>query len=158
MQLRIYAIEVLTVIVIIWRIIGPASQLVVTDESSSFPGKHLCTFFGINTDFTYLFIPAFCFELLLFFLAITSRVSLNNMRERKATPGTSSLRTVIGTRMVIDFKEHCSHRLSSEPIMIVGEESARQVTNHDQSNEGDEEMQPVKSDEESTEVITYEEL
>ncbi|KAG2107066.1 uncharacterized protein F5147DRAFT_220896 [Suillus discolor] len=69
-----------------------SSKPIVTDESSSFPGKHLCTFSGINTDFTYLFIPAFCFELLLFFLAITSRVSLNNMRERKATPGTSSLR------------------------------------------------------------------
>ncbi|KAG2099901.1 uncharacterized protein F5147DRAFT_617277 [Suillus discolor] len=230
MQLRIYAMyrrtrrilvilvfaffsEVLAVVVIIWRTIGPASQLVVTDESSSFPGKHLCTFSGINTDFTYLFIPVFCFELLLFFLAI--RVSLNNMRERKATPGTSSLRvnsfmgilvrdsilyffinlamcvivmslwrnaaalhanisipfimlveTIIGTRMVINFKEHCSRRSTLEPIMItgsiyfagVGEESARQVTNHDQSNEGDEEMQPVKSDEESTEIITYEEL
>ncbi|KAG1804374.1 hypothetical protein EV424DRAFT_1432242 [Suillus variegatus] len=224
MQLRIYAMyrrtrrilmilvfaffsEVLAIIVIIWRTIGPASQLVVTDESSSFPGKHLCTFSGINTDFTYLFIPVFCFELLLFFLAI--RVSLNNMRERKATPGTSSLCVnsfmsilvrdsilyffinlamcvivmslwrnaaalhanisippIIGTRMVINFKEHCSRRLISEPIMItgsicfagVGEESARQVTNYDQSNEGDEEMQPVKSDEESTEVITYEEL
>ncbi|KAG1800446.1 uncharacterized protein HD556DRAFT_1524973 [Suillus plorans] len=249
MQLRIYAMyrrtrrilmilvfaffsEVLAVVVIIWRTIGPASQLIVTNESSSFPGKHLCTFSGINTDFTYLFIPVFCFELLLFFLAI--RVSLNNMRERKATPGTSSLRvnsfmsilvrdsilyffmlasstsyvpnhrliidlsrnlamcvivmslwrnaaalhanisipfimlveTIIGTRMVINFKEHCSRRLNSEPIMItgsihfagVGEESARQVTNYDQLNEGDEEMQPVKSDEESTEVITYEEL
>lgn len=230
MQLRIYAMyrrtrrilmilvfgffsEVLAVIVIIWRTIGPASQLVVTNESSSFPGKHLCTFSGINTDFTYLFIPVFCFELLLFFLAI--RVSLNNMRERKATPGTSSLRlnsfmsilvrdsilyffinlamciivmslwrnaaalhanisipfvmlvqTIIGTRMVINLKEHCSRRLDLEPIMItgsihfagVGEESARQVTDYDHSNEGDEEMQPVKSDEESTEVITYEEL
>ncbi|KAG1902582.1 uncharacterized protein F5891DRAFT_1171931 [Suillus fuscotomentosus] len=237
MQLRIYAMyrrtrrilmvlvfafssEVFAVIVIIWRTIGPASQLVVTDESPSFPGQHLCTFSGINADFTYLFIPVFCFELLLFFLAI--RVSLNNMRERKATPGTSSLRvnsfmsilgarqhfiflhvsvilflnlamcvivmslwrnaaalhanisipfimlvqTIIGTRMVINFKEHCSRRLNSEPVMItgsihfagVGEESARQVTNYDHSNEGDEEMQPVKSDEESTEVIIYEEL
>ncbi|KAG2153571.1 uncharacterized protein EDB93DRAFT_224759 [Suillus bovinus] len=230
MQLRIYAMyrqtrwilmilvfsffsEVLAVVVIIWRTIGPTSQLVVTDKSSIFPGKHLCTFSGINTNFTYLFIPVLCFEVLLFFLAI--RVSLNNMRERKATPGPSSLRvnsfmsilvrdsilyffinlamcaivmglwrnaaalhatisipfimlvqTIIGTRMVINFKEHCSRRLSSEPIMITGsiyfagvvEETGRQGTIHDQSNESDEEMQPVKSNEESAEVITYEDI
>lgn len=230
MQLRIYAMyqrtrrilvilvfaffsEVLAVVVIIWRTIGPTSKLVVTDEP--FPGKHLCSFSGINTDFVYLFIPVFCFETLLFFLAI--RISLNNMRQRKATPGTPSLRvnsfmsilvrdsilyffinlamcaivmglwrnlavlhanisipfimlleTVIGTRMVINFKEHCSRRLSSEPIMITGsirfagasEDTARLDTIHDQANEGegDEEMQPIKSDEESAEVITYEEL
>lgn len=228
MQLRIYAMyqrtrrilvilvfaffsEVLAVVVIIWKTIGPASKLVVTNEP--FPGKHLCSFSGISTDFVYLFIPVFCFEILLFFLAI--RVSLNNTRERKATPGTSSLRVnsfmsilvrdsilyffinlamcaivmalwrnlaalhanlsipfimfleiMIGTRMVINFKEHCSRRLSSEPIMITGsirfagasEETARIDTIHDQSNEGDEEMQPTKGDEDSAEVITYEEL
>jgi hypothetical protein len=203
--------EVLAVVVIIWKTIGPASKLVVTNEP--FPGKHLCSFSGISTDFVYLFIPVFCFEILLFFLAI--RVSLNNTRERKATPSTSSLRVnsfmsilvrdsilyffinlamcaivmalwrnlaalhanlsipfimfleiMIGTRMVINFKEHCSRRLSSEPIMITGsirfagasEETARIDTIHDQSNEGDEEMQPTKGDEDSAEVITYEEL
>jgi hypothetical protein len=70
---------------------------------------------------------------------------------------------VIGTRMVINLKEHCSRRLSSEPIMITGsirfagvsEETSRLSTTHVQVNEGDEEMQPVH-DEESVEVITYE--
>ncbi|KAG1886028.1 hypothetical protein F4604DRAFT_58763 [Suillus subluteus] len=228
MQLRIYAMyqrtrrilvilvlaffsEVLAVVVIIWRTIGPPSKFVVTNEP--YPGKHLCSFSRISTNFIYLFIPVFCFETLLFSLAI--RVSLNNTKERRATPGTSSLRvnsfmsilvrdsilyffinlamcaivmglwrnlaashanisipfimlleTVIGTRMVINFKEHCSRRLSSEPVMITGsirfagasDETARLDTIHDQSNEGDEEMQPIKSDEESAEVITYEEL
>ncbi|KAG1774006.1 hypothetical protein EV702DRAFT_1200735 [Suillus placidus] len=228
MQLRIYAMyrrtrwilmilvfaffsEVLAIAVIIWRTIGPTSKLVVTNEP--FPGKHMCSFSGINTNFIYLFIPVLCFEILLFFLAI--RVSLNNMREWRATPCTSSLRinsfmsilvrdsilyffinlamcaivmglwhnaaalhatisipfimlveTVIGTRMVINFMEHCSRRLSLEPIMITGsirfagvsEENARPGSIHDQSNEGDEEMQPIKDDKESAEVITYEEL
>jgi hypothetical protein len=201
--------ECLAVVVMIWRTIGPTSKLVVTDEP--FPGKHLCSFSGINTNFIYLFIPVLCFEILLFFLAI--RVSLGNMRERRATPGTSSLRMntfmsmlvrdsilyffinlamcaivmglwrnavalhanisipfimlvemVIGSRMVINLKEHCSRRLSSEPIMITGsirfagvsEETTRLGTIHDQSNEGDE-IQPVNGDEESVEVITYEE-
>lgn len=200
--------EFLAVIVMIWRTIGPTSKLVVTDEP--YPGKHLCSFSGINTNFIYLFIPVLCFEILLFFLAI--RVSLSNMRERRATPGTSSLRVntfmsmlvrdsilyffinlamcaivmglwrnavalhanisipfimlvemVIGSRMVINLKEHCSRRLSSEPIMITGsirfagvsEETSRLSTTHVQSNEGDEEMQPVHG--ESVEVITYEE-
>lgn len=225
MQLRIYAMyrrtrpilfilvfgffsEFLAVIVMIWRTIGPTSKLVVTDEP--YPGKHLCSFSGINTNFIYLFIPVLCFEILLFFLAI--RVSFSNMRERRATPGTSSLRVntfmsmlvrdsilyffinlamcaivmglwrnavalhanisipfimlvemVIGSRMVINLKEHCSRRLSSEPIMITGsirfagvsEETSRLSTTHVQSNEGDEEMQPVHG--ESVEVITYEE-
>jgi hypothetical protein len=70
---------------------------------------------------------------------------------------------VIGSRMVINLKEHCSRRLSSEPIMITGsirfagvsEETSRLSTTHVQSNEGDEEMQPVHG--ESVEVITYEE-
>ncbi|KIK47640.1 hypothetical protein CY34DRAFT_799161 [Suillus luteus UH-Slu-Lm8-n1] len=226
MQLRIYAMyrrtrpillilvfgflsEFLAVIVMIWRTIGPTSKLVVTDEP--FPGKHLCSFSGINTNFIYLFIPVLCFEILLFFLAI--RVSLSNMRERRATPGASSLRVntfmsmlvrdsilyffinvvmcaivmglwrnavalhanisipfimlvemVIGTRMVINLKEHCSRRLSSEPIMITGsirfagvsEETSRLSTTHVQLDEDNEEMQPVH-DEESVEVITYEE-
>lgn len=229
MQLRIYAMygrtrwilvvlvlaffsEVLAIVVIIWRTIGPTSDLAITDEP--FPGKHVCYFSGINANFVYVFIPVLCFEMLLFFLAI--RVSLNNMRDRKTTPGTSSLRvnsfmsilvrdsilyffinlamcaivmglwqnaaalhatisipfimlveTVIGTRMVINFKEHCSRRFSSEPIMVVGsirfagvsEESARQDTTiYDQSKEGDEEMQAIKGDQTSTEVITCEEL
>lgn len=71
---------------------------------------------------------------------------------------------VIGTRMVINLKEHCSRRLSSEPIMITGsirfagvsEETSRLSTTHVQLDEDDEEMQPVH-DEESVEVITYEE-
>lgn len=202
--------EFLAVVVMIWRTIGPTSKLVVTDEP--FPGKHLCSFSGINTNFIYLFIPVLCFEILLFFLAI--RVSFSNMRERKATPGTSSLRVntfmsllvrdsifyffinlamcaivmglwrnavalhanisipfimlvemVIGTRMVLNLKDHCSRRFSSEPIMItgsirfagIGEETSRLSTTHVLSNEGDEEMQPVNDDEESVEVITYEE-
>ncbi|KAG1793897.1 uncharacterized protein HD556DRAFT_453265 [Suillus plorans] len=227
MQLRIYAMyrrnrwilmvlllsffsEVLAVIVIIWTTNGPASKFVVIVEP--FPGKRLCSFTGINTDFVYLFIPILCFETLLFFLAI--RVSLKNMRERRVTPGTSSLRinsfmsilvrdsilyffinlakcavviglwrnasalhanisipfimlleTTVGTRVVINFKEHCSRRLSSEPVMITGsirfagvsEETARQGTIHDQSNEGNE-MQLVKGFQESTEVIVFEEL
>lgn len=227
MQFRIYAMyrrsrqilvimvvaffsECLAVGVIIWRTIGPTSKLVVTDEP--FPGKHLCSFSGINTNFVYLFIPVFCFEVLLFFLAI--RGSLNNMRKGRATPGTSSLRVntfmsvlvrdsilyffinlamcaivmglwqnavvlhanisipfimlvemVIGTRMVINLKEHCSRRLSSEPIMItgsihfagVGEDTTRLGTTHDQSNES-EEIQLVHGDEESVGIITYEEL
>lgn len=227
MQLRIYAMyrrtrpiliilvlgffsEFLAVVVMIWRTIGPTSKLVVTDEP--FPGKHLCSFSGINTNFIYLFIPVLCFEILLFFLAI--RISLSNMRERRASLGTSSLRVntfmsmlvrdsifyffinlamcaivmglwrnavalhanisipfimlvemVIGTRMVINLKEHCSRRSSLEPIMItgsirfagIGEETSRLGTTHDQSNEGDEEMQPVNDDEETIEVITYEE-
>lgn len=227
MQLRIYAMyrrtrwilmillfsffsEVLAIVVIIWRTIGPTSKLVVTDEP--FPGKHMCSFSGINTNFIYLFIPVLCFEILLFFLAI--RISLNNIREWRATPCTSLrintfmsmlvrdsilyffinlamcaivmglwhnaaalhanisipfimlVETVIGTRMVINFMEHCSRRLSLEPIMITGsirfagfsEENARPGTIHDQSNEGDEEMQPIKDDEESAEVIIFEAL
>lgn len=202
--------EVLAVIVIVWTTNGPASKFVVIVEP--FPGKHLCSFDGLNTDFVYVFIPILCFETLLFFLAI--RVSLKNMRERRATPGTSSLRinsfmsilvrdsilyffinlakcaivmglwrnasalranisipfimlleTMVGTRVVINFKEHCSRRLSSEPVMITGsirfagvsEETARQGTIHDQSNEGNE-MQLVKGYEESTEVIVFEEI
>lgn len=212
--------EVLAVVVIIWRTIGPTSKLVVTDEP--YPGKHLCSFSGINTNFTYLFIPVLCFEILLFFLAI--KVSLNNMRDRRATPGTSSLRvnsfmsilvrdsilyffinlamcaivmglwrnaaalhanisipfimlveTVIGTRMVINFKEHCSRRMSSEPIMVTGsirfagvntsEDTARLDSIHAQSMK-DDETRPIKDDEESavespkesTEIIAFEEI
>ncbi|KAG1836582.1 hypothetical protein DFJ58DRAFT_734882 [Suillus subalutaceus] len=225
MQLRIYAMyqrtrrilvilvlaffsEVLAVVVIIWRTIGPPSDF---SPMSLILGSICAPSPGISTNFIYLFIPVFCFETLLFSLAI--RVSLNNTREKRATPGTSSLRvnsfmsilvrdsilyffinlamcaivmglwrnlaelhanisipfimlleTVIGTRMVINFKEHCSRRLSSEPVMITGsirfagasDETARLDTIHDQSNEGDEEMRPIKSDEESAEVITYE--
>jgi len=75
------------------------------------------------------------------------------------------LETMVGTRVVINFKEHCSRRLSSEPVMITGsirfagvsEETARQGTIHDQSNEGNE-MQLVKGFQESTEVIVFEEI
>ncbi|KAG2155683.1 hypothetical protein DEU56DRAFT_906859 [Suillus clintonianus] len=215
-----HSVEVLAVVVIIWRTIGPTSKLVVTDEP--YPGKHLCSFSGINTNFTYLFIPVLCFEILLFFLAI--KVSLNNMRDRRATPGTSSLRvnsfmsilvrdsilyffinlamcaivmglwrnaaalhanisipfimlveTVIGTRMVINFKEHCSRRMSSEPIMVTGsirfagvntsEDTARLDSIHAQSMK-DDETRPIKDDEESavespkesTEIIAFEEI
>ncbi|KAG2138691.1 uncharacterized protein EDB93DRAFT_1106267 [Suillus bovinus] len=221
MQLRIYAMyrrarwilglllfaffsEVLAVVVIIWKTVGLTNKLVVTTEP--FPGRHSCSFSGINTDFIYLFIPVLCFETLLFSLAI--KVSLNNMRERRAIPGASTFRinsfmsilvrdsilyffmlassffkpgealsasmstpfimlleTMIGTRVVINFKEHCFRRLSSEPVMITGsirfagvsEETARIGTIHDRSTEGDE-MQLVKGEEEITEVIVYEEL
>ncbi|KAG0707590.1 hypothetical protein DFH29DRAFT_995016 [Suillus ampliporus] len=102
MQLRIYAMyrrsrrilmllvfsffsEVLAIAVIIWRTIGPPSTILVTDEA--YPGKHLCSFSGINVDFTYLFIPVLCFEILLFFLAI--KVFLDNIRAKRKLPGTS---------------------------------------------------------------------
>ncbi|KAG1754759.1 uncharacterized protein EDB91DRAFT_1242004 [Suillus paluster] len=229
MQLRIYAMyrrsrrilvllvlaffgEVFAVVVIIWKTIGPTSKFVVTNEA--YPGKHLCSFSGINTNFTYLFIPVFCFEILLFSLAI--RVSLNNIRDKRRLPGASILcvdsfmsillrdsilyffinlamcailmglwrnaaemhanisipfvmlvETVIGSRMVINFKEHCNRRFSSEPIMIAGGpgsirfagvslETARLDTIHEELMKGDE-MQTIK-DEESAEIITFEAL
>jgi hypothetical protein len=69
---------------------------------------------------------------------------------------------VVGTRMVINFKEHCFHRFSMEPIMMVGATesirfaaASRNTTRL--SIKGDEEMQRMK-DRESTEIIAYEEL
>ncbi|OJA20679.1 putative protein 30 [Rhizopogon vesiculosus] len=215
MQLRIYAIEVFVVVFIIWRTIG-TSKLVVDNEP--YPGTHLCSFSGINRNFTYLFIPVLCFEVLLFVLAI--QISLRNMRNTKgARGGASGLRVdsfmsilvrdsilyffinlalcavimgiwrnitamranitipfvmlveiVIGTRMVINLKEHCdSRRLSVEPIMWMGgtesirfavasRETARLSTIREgKSMKGDEELQPMK-DEDSDEIIAYEEL
>lgn len=205
--------EVLAIAVIIWRTIGPPSTILVTDEA--YPGKHLCSFSGINVDFTYLFIPVLCFEILLFFLAI--KVFLDNIRAKRKLPGTSCLcvdsfmnmlvrdsilyfflnlamcailmglwrnaaalhanisipfimlvETVVGTRMVINFKEHFHRRFSLEPIMIAGgpgsirfagvsEDTARMDTVNEETMKGDEEMQMIK-DEESTEVITFEAL
>jgi len=227
MQLRIYAMygrsrrvlvlllaaflsEVLAIVVIIWRTIGPTSKLVVSDEP--YPGKHLCSFSGINKNFTYLFIPVLCFEVLLFILAI--RFSLGNMRNTKNGHSASGLRVdsfmsilvrdsilyffinlalcvvimglwrnitamranitipfvmlveiVVGTRMVINFKEHCNtRRLSSEPYMFGGvAESIRFAAVNrdtpflDTTMKGDEETLPVK-DGDSAEIIAFEEL
>ena len=97
--------EIFAIVVIIWRAIGPTSHLVgehfnvffshTINPSSSvndepYPGRHLCSFSGVNTNFTYLFIPVFCFEALLFVLAIN--ISFRNLRNTKSGHGTSSFR------------------------------------------------------------------
>lgn len=101
------------------------------------------------------------------FLTYSSLVLAHNqaLHANISIPFIMLVEMVIGTRMVINLKEHCSRRLSLEPIMItgsirfarVGEEITCLGTTHDQPNEGDEEMQPVNDGEESVEVITYEE-
>jgi len=207
--------EVSVVVFIIWRTIG-TSKLVVNNEP--YPGAHLCSFSVINRNFTYLFIPVLCFEILLFVLAI--QISLRNMRNTKGARGGASgvrvdsfmsilvrdsilyffinlalcavimgiwrnitamranitipfvmlVEIVIGTRMVINLKEHCdSRRLSVEPIMWMGgtesirfavasRETARLSTIREgKLMKDDEEMRPMK-DEDSDEIIAYEEL
>jgi hypothetical protein len=61
-----------------------------TVSNEPYPGKYLCSFSGVNKNFTYLFIPVLSFEALLFILAI--RVSLGNMRNTKSGHGAPSLR------------------------------------------------------------------
>ncbi|KAG1757049.1 hypothetical protein EDB19DRAFT_1822233 [Suillus lakei] len=154
--------EVLAVVVIIWRTIGPTSKLVVSlnnmrDRKATLGTSSL----RVNSFMSILVRDS----ILYFFMSVSSfqtwqcvPIVMGLWRNAAALHANISIpfimlvETVIGTRMVINFKEHCSRRLSSEPIMITGsirfagvsEETARPDTIYDQSKQGEEEVQPIK--------------
>ncbi|KAL4067293.1 hypothetical protein V8B97DRAFT_947966 [Scleroderma yunnanense] len=67
--LTFFAAEVTAISVVVWRAIGPSSGLQVTLLDSQSPKGQYCLFSGLSGSFTFLFIPVFCFETLLFALA-----------------------------------------------------------------------------------------
>ena len=80
------------------------------------------------------------------------------------------IESVIGTRMVINFKEHCSRRRSLEPIMAAGGigsirfAGARGVSGDtapldtiQRTLKDDEDMLPFNGDDEIAEIIVSEE-
>lgn len=90
------------------------------------------------------------------------------MRANITIPFIMLVEIVIGTRMVINFKDHCSRRFSLEAIMMGGGSDSirfaavsRNTARSDMMREamsmkGDEEMLPIK-DEDSAEIIAFEE-
>lgn len=87
------------------------------------------------------------------------------MRANITIPFVMLVEIVIGTRMVINFKEHCNtRRLSLEPYMFGGGAESirfaavnRDTPCPDTTIKGDEEMLPIK-DGDSAEIIAFEEL
>jgi len=87
------------------------------------------------------------------------------MRANITIPFVMLVEIVIGTRMVINFKEHChTRRLSLEPYMFGGATESirfapmsRDTPCQDTTMKGDEEMLPMK-DGDSAEIIAFEEL